>query len=102
MNGKMLARLAAIVFVAVALTATAIEMTREDDAPAAAPSIKADTDTRPLRTELTRCQQLGEAASSDQSCLRAWAENRRRFLGIDAELADRPSGALVPHVTEAR
>jgi hypothetical protein len=34
MDGKMLARLGAIVFVAIAITATAIEMTRKEDAPA--------------------------------------------------------------------
>src|SRR3546814_6597949 len=60
MDGKTLARLAAIVFVAVALTATAIEMTREEDVPAAVPSVTPADDTGPLRTELTRCQQLGE------------------------------------------
>ncbi|WP_444541759.1 putative entry exclusion protein TrbK-alt [Allosediminivita pacifica] len=30
---------------------------------------------------MRRCQQLGEAASSDADCLAAWAENRDRFLG---------------------
>ena len=34
MDGKLLARLGAIIFVAVAITATAIEMTRKEDAPA--------------------------------------------------------------------
>jgi hypothetical protein len=34
MDGKMLARIGAITFVAVALTVTAIELTRKDDAPA--------------------------------------------------------------------
>ncbi len=31
MDGKMLARLGAIIFVAIAITATVIEMTREDE-----------------------------------------------------------------------
>ena len=31
MDGKMLARLGAIIFVAIAITATGIEMTREDE-----------------------------------------------------------------------
>src|SRR3546814_5100152 len=64
-------------------------MTREEDVPAAVPSVTPADDTGPLRTELTRCQQLGEAATRDQFCLRAWADNRRRFLGIDAPAADR-------------
>lgn len=33
MDGKMLARLGAIIFVAIAITATAIEMTREEEVP---------------------------------------------------------------------
>ncbi|MCF3947380.1 putative entry exclusion protein TrbK-alt [Acidiphilium iwatense] len=81
MDEKMLARLGAIVFVALAITATVIEMTRPKPAPvdtsvssAVAPA--AD----PLRAELSRCQLLGEAAEHDSDCLRAWAENRRRFL----------------------
>ena len=38
MDGKMLARLGAIIFVAVATTATAIEMTRKQDTPASPPA----------------------------------------------------------------
>ena len=102
MDGKKLARIGAVIFVAVALTATAIEMTRQEDAPMAAPSLAADINTRPLRTELTRCQKFGEAATRDQACLRAWAKNRRRFLGIDAETAERQSDASVLSVTEDR
>ena len=36
--------------------------------------------TDPLSIELTRCLALGEAGARDQACLRAWANNRRRFL----------------------
>ena len=81
MDGKMLARLGAVVFVAIAITATLIEMTRKDDpAPAnTAPALQPPTD--PLRATLRRCQQLGETATSDPACLAAWAESRDRFLG---------------------
>ena len=41
----------------------------------------------PLVAELTRCQALGEAGARDEQCLRAWAETRRRFLGVGAPLA---------------
>jgi conjugative transfer region protein TrbK len=81
MDGKMLARLGAIIFVAIAITATVIEMTREDE-PAQnrpAPSLQPTAD--PLRQSLRRCQQLGEAAVNDPGCLTTWAENRDRFLG---------------------
>ncbi|PTQ66510.1 putative entry exclusion protein TrbK-alt [Celeribacter persicus] len=81
MEGKVLARIAAIVFVAIAITATVIEMTREEaPVPASsAPALQPSAD--PLRATLRRCQQLGEAAASDADCLAAWAENRDRFLG---------------------
>ena len=81
MDSKMLARLGAIIFVAIAITATVIEMTREDE-PAQnrpAPSLQPSAD--PLRQSLRRCQQLGEAAVSDPGCLATWSENRDRFLG---------------------
>lgn len=81
MEGKVLARIAAIVFIAVAITATVIKMTREDvSIPApSAPSFQPPAD--PLREGQRRCQQMGEAAASDADCLRIWAETRDRFLG---------------------
>jgi len=81
MDGKVLARIAAIVFVAVAITATIIEMTREDvSLPApSAPPLQPPAD--PLREGQRRCQQMGEAAASDADCLAIWAETRDRFLG---------------------
>ena len=81
MEGKVLARIAAIVFVAIAITATVIEMAREDDpVPAStAPTLQRPAD--PLRATLRHCQQLGESAASDAGCLAAWAESRDRVLG---------------------
>ncbi|EXL02152.1 hypothetical protein BG46_07700 [Brucella anthropi] len=81
MDGKVLARIAAIIFVAVAITATIIEMTREETAAPvpAAPAIQSPVD--PLRTEQRRCQGLGEAAANDAECLRVWSQTRDRFLG---------------------
>lgn len=104
MDGKMLARLAAIVFVAFALTATAIEITREEEPDMRVPSAvqAADGRSNSVRAELTRCQQLGEVAIGDQACLRAWADNRRRFLGIEAEPAIRLPGASIVPGAEAR
>jgi len=37
----------------------------------------------PLVAEFHRCQALGDAGAHDAACLAAWAENRRRFLGLD-------------------
>jgi conjugative transfer region protein TrbK len=90
MDGKMLARLGAVVFVAVAITATAIEMNRKEEASAAWPSGRAtQAQIDPLRDELIRCQSLGEAGPRDAACLRAWAENRNRFLAPGARPMER-------------
>jgi len=81
MDGRMLARLGAIVFVALAITATAIEMTRKQEAPATRPALVVTPSRDPLRENLRRCQLLGQAAAGDADCLRVWAETRDRFLG---------------------
>ncbi|TGY88801.1 conjugal transfer protein TrbK [Marinicauda algicola] len=81
MDGKMLARLGAVIFIAFAITATAIEMTRKDDAPTRRPAPVLEPSRDPLREGQRRCQQLGEAAANDAECLRVWAETRDRFLG---------------------
>ena len=83
MDGKMLVRLGAVVFVAIALTVTAIDMTRKDEPSASRPASALQPPADPLRETLRRCQQLGEAAASDAGCLAAWAESRDRFLGRD-------------------
>ena len=83
MDGKMLARLGAVVFVAIALTVTAIAMARKDQPSAPLPASALQPPPDPLRASLRRCQQLGEAAASDADCLAAWAESRDRFLGRD-------------------
>lgn len=83
MDGKMLARLGAVVFVAIALTVTAIDMARKDEPSAPRPASPLQPPADPLRENLRRCQQLGETAASDAGCLAAWAESRDRFLGRD-------------------
>ena len=92
MDGKMLARLGTVVFVAIAITATAIEMTREEETsadPTAAVIAPAAPD--PLREGQRRCQRLGEAGTRDAECLRVWAESRDRFLGLDRQRPSVPS-----------
>ena len=99
MDGKMLARLGAVVFVAVAITATAIEMNRKEEVREAWPSDRTtQAQGDPLRDEMIRCQVLGEAGPRDPACLRAWAENRNRFLAPGARPAERlPEAAPAPH-----
>jgi conjugative transfer region protein TrbK len=53
----------------------------------------------PLVGELFHCQVLGQAGASDPDCLRAWAENRRRFLAPGAlPEAKLPAPSTVPSV----
>ncbi|MGV2164948.1 putative entry exclusion protein TrbK-alt [Agrobacterium sp. 16-172Ci] len=92
MDGKILARIGAIGFATFAITATAIELSRKDEPPlyrnlAAATQTGAD----PLKTELRRCQQLGEAGTRDPACLQAWADNRDRFLKPSQALQTQPA-----------
>lgn len=84
MDGKTLARIIAIVFVAIAVTATAIEMVGDDERPTRpVPGLSTDDHTRadPLRRTLRQCREMGEAATRDTVCRDAWAESRERFLG---------------------
>ncbi len=82
MDGKILARIGAVVFIAVALTVTAIEMSSKDDEPEAlATRDRSIAPQDPLAAELLRCSGIGEAGPRDPGCLKAWAESRRRFLG---------------------
>lgn len=82
MDGKTLARIGAVAFVAVAITATVIELTRNDEATdVRTVSRPHGGDPEPLRATLRHCRDMGEAASRDATCLKTWAENRDRFLG---------------------
>ena len=96
MDSKLLARIGAIVFVAIAITMTAIELARAPEPMREAAAPVAETPaTDPLLIELRRCQSLGQAGASDPACLRAWAENRRRFLAPSA----RPAARIVDGAT---
>jgi conjugative transfer region protein TrbK len=80
-DAKILARIGAVAFVAVAITATVIELTRKEERPEITPARTTQAGAAdPLQADLFRCQSLGEAGPRDPACLRAWAESRRRFL----------------------
>jgi conjugative transfer region protein TrbK len=80
MDGKTLARIGAVVFVAIAITATAIEMTRKADRQNSPATQPRRDGARSARAELARCSGMGEAGARDPSCLRLGREPRR-FLG---------------------
>ena len=85
MDTKLFARIGAGAFVAVALTMTALQL-RED--PKAAPTeivTVLEPDGDPLPSQLRACSAMGELAVSSPDCRAAWAEKRRRFLGIETE-----------------
>ena len=91
-------RVAAMVLFGIVLAALATWMAGKDDRPfdaAPAPVVAPSAD--PLVAEMRHCQALGEAGGHDPACLAAWAENRRRFLGVDA----RPEALLDPQATPA-
>lgn len=81
MDAVLLARLGAVIFVAIAGTAAVFEMSREEKAPERSPMRTVEAERDPLRNEQRRCQRLGEAAAQDTACLKVWAQTRDRFLG---------------------
>ncbi|HJO67404.1 MAG TPA: putative entry exclusion protein TrbK-alt [Sphingomonas sanguinis] len=92
MEGKTLARIGAAAFAGIAVTAAAIEMTREEK-PVVPVTVEVTTaPIDPMREALARCQFMGEVAPRDSGCLKTWAENRRRFLGLEPVAAPRPNG----------
>lgn len=95
MDGKMLARLGAVVFIAIAVTAAIVEMVRTE-LPQAETTMRAIEPLRdPLREGQRRCQRLGPKAADDTECLRVWAETRDRFLG-------RAPAPVLPGLSEGR
>ncbi|MDE1995223.1 MAG: putative entry exclusion protein TrbK-alt [Rhizobiaceae bacterium] len=106
MESKTLARIAAVAFVAVAITASVVEASRKAPVPLDT-SVTAATipAADPLHDELTHCQLLGQAGASDADCLRAWSENRRRFLTPGSRPQPSPAApapTAEPNNTEAQ
>ena len=92
MDGKMIARIGAVVFVGIAITATVIEFTRKPEEPQSHALVRERADTGALRQLLKDCRDQGEAATRDPACLDLWAENRDRFLGRSVQ----PRSATAP------
>ncbi len=80
MDSKMLARLGALVFVAIALTATAIEMTRKETTLVAEPAALSNPREIRCARDSTGASSLVRPRASDE-CMRVWAQTRDRFLG---------------------
>jgi conjugative transfer region protein TrbK len=87
MDGWVFTRLAAVIIVAVAVTAAAMHLVGDEQStgPQSSPATAAARPRPdPVLETLRRCRQLGEAATRDAACLAAWDENRRRFLSPSA------------------
>ena len=90
-------RVGAVGFAVLAAAATTIETGREGkgSAPQAASSSTHDGQA----AELERCNTLTPASGRDEACERAWAENRRRFLGTRHNVASPPHSSVEPMAT---
>ncbi|NCP25140.1 MAG: putative entry exclusion protein TrbK-alt [Erythrobacter sp.] len=83
MDGKPLARVGAAVFVGLAFAMTLVQL-REEPAVTAGDASGLQLPGRdPLPEQLRACAVMGEAALSAPQCRAAWAEKRRRFLGVE-------------------
>ena len=88
MDSKLFARIGAGTFVAVALTLSLLELREERTAPLPEIITVLEPDGDPLPAILHGCSAMGELALSSPDCREAWAENRRRFLGVSGKNAD--------------
>lgn len=86
MTSALTFRLAAIGFALLALLVAALQTRHAPPPPAPAPApvatAPATSVVDPTRAELEHCQGLGETGAREPACLRAWADQRRRFLGL--------------------
>jgi len=100
MDPKIIARAAAVIQLAGAVLACALELARQG--PTLEPSAPAAQDNMHLADELSRCEALGAEAAHDAACKAAWAQNRARFLAPVAPDQDRsiqlsPAASDVPN-----
>ena len=82
-------RAGAIGFAMLAFSTTIIEVGRNGAGSMGDPRPAVLRD--PLTAELQRCSTLAPTSARDEACERAWAENRRRFLGIPPGAAGTPA-----------
>lgn len=97
METKLFARITAGAFVAVALTMTVLTLREEREAPLPEMVTVWEPDGDPLPARLKTCAGMGEVALSSADCRAAWAEKRRRFLGIENGEPSPATQAEPPH-----
>lgn len=83
MDGKLLARTCAAALAGIAIAMTLVQL-REEPEPRVKPAATACIpDDDPLPARLKSCSEMAELALSSSDCRAAWAENRRRFFGVE-------------------
>jgi conjugative transfer region protein TrbK len=83
MDGKLLARIGAAVFVGLAAAMTLLQLREEPALPSDPLLAVQPLDGDPLALQLRACAQMGELALSSPDCRAAWAEKRRRFFSVE-------------------
>lgn len=89
MDLKIAARMIAVFAFGAGLTVAIVALQDEDNSPRIG-----RPGGEPVNTGLSRCRDLGMAATDDVTCRKAWAENRRRFFSADRPVA--PKTGEVP------
>jgi conjugative transfer region protein TrbK len=98
MDIKLFARIGAGAFVALALTLSVLQL-REESAPPSPQTVNVwEPDGDPLPAQLRVCASMGELALSSPDCRAAWAEKRRRFLGVEGRPGEPPVDASLSRV----
>ena len=96
MDTKLFARIGAGAFVAVALTLSALQLRKEPAPPLPEVITVWEPDGDPLPAQLRACAAMGELALSSPDCRAAWAEKRRRFLGVEGKASEPPADTDAP------
>ncbi|PKB14293.1 conjugative transfer region protein TrbK [Novosphingobium kunmingense] len=99
MDTKLFARIGAGAFVAIALTMSVLQLREERPEPLPEVITVFEPDGDPLPGQLRACAAMGEIALSSPDCRAAWAEKRRRFLGVESDVSEAavdPSAAPTP------
>lgn len=86
MDTKLFARIGAGAFVAIALTMSVLQLREERPEPLPEVISVFEPDGDPLPGQLRACAAMGELALSSPDCRAAWAEKRRRFLGVESDV----------------
>ena len=96
MDTKLFARIGAGAFVAIALTMSLLQLREERPEPLPEIITVFEPDSDPLPGQLRACAAMGELALSSPDCRAAWAEKRRRFLGLESGAVDAVDASAAP------